>query len=292
MTIAYSQRFALGISAFLGLVSVLVWVDKGIDFQEGMCVLLATSSGTGIAILSLKEIRTRTKLIEVSILASIVVFAMILLFGLWQSKTWKVMLIDGAWGGTALLSAKTRPLLAGCEAADSFTWDAHKMMGVPLIASAILMKREGLLHKHFSEQARYLFQSEEHDYNPGTRSIQCGRRNDAFKVWVAWQYFGDEGYEQRVNRQFELAAYAVEHIRRRDALKLLMQPELLCVCFQVDGKSSEAICDALDKQALIKVGYGNFRDRSYIRLVCVDPDMTFGDIDHFFEQVAQVADKL
>ncbi|MEO1374229.1 MAG: pyridoxal-dependent decarboxylase, partial [Cyanobacteria bacterium J06635_10] len=33
-------------------------------------------------------------------------------------------------------------LLAGSELVDSFTWDAHKLMGVPLICSAILVKNQ------------------------------------------------------------------------------------------------------------------------------------------------------
>ena len=47
--------------------------------------------------------------------------------------------IDGAWGGPALFSPQTAHLLADSHLADSFTWDAHKLMGVPMTASAILV---------------------------------------------------------------------------------------------------------------------------------------------------------
>jgi hypothetical protein len=56
----------------------------------------------------------------------------------------------------------------------------------------------------------------------------------------------------------------------------------------VKGKSAEAICEALDKQGLIKVSYGRRKDKTFIRLVCVNADMTREDIDNFFYQVKSV----
>ncbi|MDE0883879.1 MAG: pyridoxal-dependent decarboxylase, partial [Myxococcota bacterium] len=43
--------------------------------------------------------------------------------------------IDGAFGGSALVSDVLRDKLKGSELSDSFTWDQHKMMGIPLICS-------------------------------------------------------------------------------------------------------------------------------------------------------------
>jgi len=161
------------------------------------------------------------------------------------------------------------------------------MMGVPLSASAILIKKKGLLEKHFSEQADYLFQNDD-AFNPGTKSIQCGRRNDALKVWVAWQALGQQGFAERIDILYDLAQYAAGIVKKDDALRLCMAPESMNVCFQVIGKSSEKICEVLDKKGMIKVGYGDFRGESYIRLVCVNPDLTFADIDAFFQKVKNV----
>ena len=79
----------------------------------------------------------------------------------------------------------TLDLRSRVELADSLVWNAHKMMGVPLPASAVLVRRRGLLHRHFNETADYLFQQDDADLNLGTQSMQCGRRNDALKVWAA-----------------------------------------------------------------------------------------------------------
>jgi sulfinoalanine decarboxylase/sulfinoalanine decarboxylase/aspartate 1-decarboxylase len=197
--------------------------------------------------------------------------------------------IDGALGGSAILSTRHQHLLKGCQLSDSFTWNAHKMMGVPLTASIVLFNHPNILRRHFSEKAEYLFQSEE-DYNPGEQSMQCGRRNDALKVWAAWKYYGDTGYEARINRVFALSQYAAEYIQKDEDLQLLHQPESINICFTVKNKPAAEICDRLDKEGLIKVGYGSFKKDKFIRLVCVNPDMHESDLDHFFAQVKKVAE--
>ncbi|NJL15191.1 MAG: PLP-dependent decarboxylase [Microscillaceae bacterium] len=189
--------------------------------------------------------------------------------------------IDGAFGGSALLSRQYRHLLKGCEQADSFAWNAHKMMGVPLTASVVLFRQKGMLRKHLSEKAEYLYQGED-DYNPGEYSLQCGRRNDALKVWAAWKYYGDEGYEARVNRQFALSHYAARQVEADPALELVQAPECLNVCFAVKGHSAKELCRELDEAGLLKVGYGRFGKREFIRMVCIDPDLEESDLDHVF----------
>ncbi|HRU04484.1 MAG TPA: pyridoxal-dependent decarboxylase [Candidatus Brocadiia bacterium] len=200
--------------------------------------------------------------------------------------------VDAAWGGGALLSPALRPLLNGCGRADSLTWDAHKMMGVPLLASVLLVKKEGLLEQSLSEEATYLFQSEDSGANPGVRSLQCGRRNDALKVWAAWQFLGDEGYARRVDTLRRLALYAAERIRRDRALRLAIEPEFVNICFQVRGVDSQRLCQELDRRALLKVGYGAFRGETFIRLVFVNPDMTDSGVDETLAIIKDTARRL
>ncbi|MEO1584098.1 MAG: pyridoxal-dependent decarboxylase [Planctomycetota bacterium] len=197
--------------------------------------------------------------------------------------------VDGAFGGTALLSPEHRHLMSGLDRADSFTWDAHKMMGVPLVSSVCLTREPGLTTKHFDESASYLFQQDSDDLNPGTRSIQCGRPNEAIKLWALWQSLGDEGYAARTNRQMQLAAYAADLVRSSDDMVLSVEPEWVTICFEVRGKPSDAICEALDEQQLAKLGFGIVKGRRVIRLVTVNPHVTEADLDRLFETIRRVA---
>ena len=200
--------------------------------------------------------------------------------------------VDGAWGGTLLLSPRTRHLLAGVERADSLTWDAHKMMGVPLTCSLLVTRRPGLLTRHLSEGAEYLLQGDSDRLNPATRSMQCGRRNDVLKLWAAWTHHGDQGYARRVEHLMDLTAHAVQTIADDPDMVLSFPPQSLNVCFEVRDRCSSAICEALQAQGLAMVGTGIVSGRRTVRLVCVDPAMTTEDIDQFFAGVRQVAASL
>ncbi len=202
--------------------------------------------------------------------------------------------VDGAFGGTALLHPDTKPMLDGLERADSFTWDPHKAMGVPLTCSVALTREPGMMRKHFDESATYLFQ-QEYDgeqawLNPGVKSLQCGRRNDALKLWAQWQALGDEGYEKRIARQIALAETATSIVREDDRLTLSCEPLWLTVCFEVVGKPSAEICEALNQTGELKVGYGVVNGRRVIRLVTVNPEHSEADIERMMNDILGAAE--
>lgn len=203
-------------------------------------------------------------------------------FGIWFH-------VDGAFGGSTALSAKHRDHLKGSERSDSFTWDAHKMMGVPLSCSVILVKNKGLLRKHFSESASYLFQSDEDELNHGVKSMQCGRRNDCLKLWAAWQHLGDEGYARKIDRLYDLARSFAERVKKDPRCTLSKEPESVNVCFEVTGKPSDLICETLRQQQKSLVGYGIVDGRRVIRAAFVNADVDEADLDDFFDNLVEVA---
>ena len=146
--------------------------------------------------------------------------------------------IDGSWGGSVLLSKKHRSLIEGSENSDSFSWCAHKMMGLPLICSVVLMKNKNILEKINNVPGTdYLFHGNDHDgMDLGIYSLQCGRRIDSIKLWLAWKYYGDIGYEKRINRLFSLAKNAVAIIKKSSMFKLASPAESLNICFQIQSE--------------------------------------------------------
>ena len=197
--------------------------------------------------------------------------------------------LDGAWGASLILCPETKHLFEGSERADSITWDAHKMMGVPLTSSVLLTRESRALSDHFNEQADYLFQEDSERLNPGTRSIQCGRRNDVLKVWSGWQYHGDIGHAERLRTCRRLVNYAVDVIASNPRLELAIEPESLNVCFRVLDACSKEICAKLHAEGRIMVGYGDVHGETIVRVVFLNPALTEHDLDVFFAQVCEVA---
>jgi glutamate/tyrosine decarboxylase-like PLP-dependent enzyme len=209
--------------------------------------------------------------------------------------------IDGAWGGAALLSDRYKHLLSGCERADSFTWDAHKLMGVPFICSAILIKHSGILAQTASNaDADYLFHDhDDAEYDLGLTSLQCGRRADALKLWLAWQYYGKRGYQERIDRLFELAAYATQKVEECAALELIAPAQFLNICFRYAASDRAdlnqlnlELRDRLVKSGKSMVNYAFLNGKVVIRLVLANSDLNQADLDRFFANVLEIGQAL
>jgi len=200
--------------------------------------------------------------------------------------------VDGALGGSLVLCPSRRDLVDGLELADSFAWNPHKMMGVPLQCSLLLVARRGELGRSLDETADYLFQSHADDFNPGHRSIQCGRRNDALKLWAAWLRLGDRGWDERIRRQLALARLAAAKIEADPELELVEPPASINVCFTARGIDSAEICDWLEREGRLKIGHGTLSGRRALRLVCVNPDLEEPELEAIFGEVRAAAREL
>lgn len=146
------------------------------------------------------------------------------------------MHVDGCFGSSILMSRKHKAKARGIERADSLVWNPHKSLGVPLQCSAFLTRHEGLMSKCNNTHASYLFQQDKLNYNvsldTGDKSIQCGRLNDVFKLWLMWKHKGLRGFEMVIDQALEMAAYLAESIRKRDGFQLVVEePDYANVCF-------------------------------------------------------------
>ena len=209
--------------------------------------------------------------------------------------------VDGAWGAVALLSDRHRHLLTGSELADSFAWDAHKGMGIPLTCSAFLVKHNGILEQTCTcEDTDYLFHPHEHSaYDLGVLSLQCGRKVDALKLWLSWQYYGDRGYEARIDRLFDLATYATEKVKAYPELELMVPTQFFNLCFryrpshQLDIDAFNlTLRDRLVKSGKSLVNYASLNGNVIIRLVIANPEIEPADIDRFFETLLAIGQAL
>lgn len=199
--------------------------------------------------------------------------------------------VDGAYCGSVLFSEKYKHLIDGIEEVDSFSFNAHKMLGTPLTCSIIVTKDKKYLYDSFSNDASYLYQTDHDEFNLGKTSLQCGRRNDALKFWTLWKSVGTKGLEAMVDHQFHLADVALDYITKNKDYKVYSYPDSISICFNYKEIPARNICTALYESSELLVGYGSFDGEEFIRLVTINVQNSAEDIMQFFEQMEAYVDK-
>ena len=197
--------------------------------------------------------------------------------------------VDGAYCGAVIFSKKYKHLVAGMERSDSFSFNAHKMLGTPLSSSIIVTKHKEQLVKSFSNEADYLYQTGDEDFDLGRTSLQCGRRNDALKLWTLWKAVGTSGLEKIVDHQFKLAEVARDYIRSNSDYTLYSHPNSISVCFNYKKLDPKVLCTQLYEDGSLMVGYGKFKGQEFVRLVTINATNTKVDILQFFKALEEGA---
>ena len=195
--------------------------------------------------------------------------------------------VDGAYCGSVLFSKKYKHLIDGIELVDSFSFNAHKMIGTPLSCSIIVVKDKKHLYHSFSNDASYLYQTDHDDFNLGKTSLQCGRRNDALKFWTLWKSVGTSGLEKIVDHQFALADTAREYVRNYEDYTLYSYDETIAICFNYKGIPARDICTLLYEHSELMVGYGSFQGDEFIRLITINAQNEHHDLLNFFKTMEQ-----
>ncbi|MCE3011806.1 MAG: aminotransferase class V-fold PLP-dependent enzyme, partial [Proteobacteria bacterium] len=194
-------------------------------------------------------------------------------------KLW--MHVDAAWGGGSLMSSKHKKNLKGIAEADSVTWDTHKMLGTGLVSSFILTPHIGsLLASQRGGGNNYLFHDgQENTLDLGPASLQCGRRVDALKVWLAWRAMGDQGFEKLVDTLYARAHWMAQEIKKRPSLELLYEPESLNVCFRYKPKRKylaniavRPVREDLMNRGEAMINWSSRSGESFLRFIVVHPE--------------------
>ncbi|XP_063076009.1 glutamate decarboxylase 1 [Engraulis encrasicolus] len=224
--------------------------------------------------------------------------------GLW-------MHVDASWGGGLLVSKRHRAKLSGIDRASSVTWNPHKMMGVPLQCSAILVRRKGILQECHELRAAYLFQQDKHydvSYDTGDKTMQCGRHVDVFKFWLMWKAKGSMGFEAQINRCLDNAEYLYDKLQSRADFQLVFKskPEHSNICFwylphsvrnmQAGTERNNKLHTVAPKikgkimmEGQTMIGYQPLGDEvNFFRCVFSNPATQREDVDFLLDEIARL----
>jgi len=205
--------------------------------------------------------------------------------------------IDGAWGGAVALSSSVKHLLDGIDKADSMTWDAHKMLGVPLMCGILFTRESG----HFDRvcnlgDTSYIFHDSDDRQDLGPYSLQCGRRVDMLKMWLEYVFYGETGFQNRIDHFMHLSGIAEQRILEEPTLELQSVRWINNICFRstIDGvndknRFNKAVRERLHKQGKSFVNIAYLGDELTVRLIITNKDVTEKDIHEFFDNWLTVA---
>jgi L-2,4-diaminobutyrate decarboxylase len=143
--------------------------------------------------------------------------------------------VDAAHGASFALSANHRHRLAGIERADSLSWDPHKMLWMPISAGAVLVRDGRHLEAAFRQRAPYLFHArpgEDRSPDAGRMTLQCSRRFDALKVWVALRHHGTAFFGALLDGVVERTATLHRMLLVADDFEPSHAPESNILCFR------------------------------------------------------------
>lgn len=142
------------------------------------------------------------------------------------------MHVDGAWGGGLVASDELRHRLYGTQHADSVAFNPHKLWGLPLQNAALLTRDSGVLEKACSIKASYLFHDHPNRlFDLGSRTLQCGRIADAFRLFLSWRYHGLSGFATRVERAVQMCAWLEQRIKHDPRFRMAVPVQTCNVCF-------------------------------------------------------------
>jgi len=191
--------------------------------------------------------------------------------------------VDGAFGGSVIFSDKYNHLVKGIELSDSFCFNPHKTLGTPLSTSVLVVKDNRDLYNSFNNDATYLYQTDDENYNLGQTSFECGRRNNALKLWTLWKAIGTEGIANIVEHEFQLADTARNYVKNNEDYTLYSFDDSLSICFNYKDFDPEDLCTKLYQHNKLMVGFGYFHKQGFVRLVTINGENTNEDILNFFK---------
>jgi len=206
--------------------------------------------------------------------------------------------VDGAHGGSALLSDKERHLMKGISRADSLTWDAHKMMRTSALCAAILFKDQKSMAGTFHQDASYIFYGgdDEIGFDVGPYAVECTKSALGAKLFWVLAMEGEKGLGAFVEKQYADTRKFYDLINAQDDFTCPYKPEANILCFSYNGVEDNGAQLALREKILER---GNFyittaeiSGTRYLRLSVMNPLTSLETIENLLTEIRLCANDM
>jgi L-2,4-diaminobutyrate decarboxylase len=197
--------------------------------------------------------------------------------------------VDGAHGASAALSPAYRHQVKGIERADSVVWDAHKLMLMPALVTAVLFREGRRSFEAFAQEASYLFHGQDTRRwsDVALRTLECTKEMMALKLYACLSVLGTRLFADAITDTFDRSRRFAERLQASEDFELAVSPDCNIVCFRHTPRGVPASeLDALQvrlRESLVTSG--NFYlvqttlgGRVWLRVTIINPLTTDEDL--------------
>ncbi len=197
--------------------------------------------------------------------------------------------VDACHGGAFLLSGQLKHLLKGAERADSFVWDAHKMMRVAGLCTAVLVKDAKTLQQAFQQQASYLFYgspSQGKDYLH--RTVECTKTALGTKLFLTLAWQGEQAIAEYLENRVALTQKAHQIISAHKDFSCPYEPEsnILCFRYKDDDQLQITIRETLLNEGIYHLTSTDLHGKRYLRITVMTSATTEDTIKDLLQVIA------
>lgn len=158
--------------------------------------------------------------------------------------------VDAAWGGAAIISPALKHHLAGIEAADSITCDAHKWFSIPMGAGMFFCRHAAAVASAFAVDTSYMpGKYSTGAIDPYTTSIQWSRRFIGLKLFLALAHQGEPGYVSMIEHQVRMGDL-LRSCLKGAGWRIVNATPLPLVCFTREGLDTTRFLAALYRRQI------------------------------------------
>lgn len=206
--------------------------------------------------------------------------------------------VDGAHGASAVVGLNSKSLVKGIEKAHSIIWDAHKMMRVPALCTAVLFRDFTYQAAAFQQKGSYVFHDTEvvgMDSMPYT--IECTKSALGTKLFWTFALEGEAKIGEFIDQTFQLAKDFHKLLSDDEDFTVPYFPQSNILCFRFEKYGLEDDFQKRLRYAIINekrfyITSCEMNNQRYLRVVLLHPDTTTHHLKQLIEEVKRVAEIL
>jgi glutamate/tyrosine decarboxylase-like PLP-dependent enzyme len=193
--------------------------------------------------------------------------------------------VDAAWGGALIASDRLRGMLAGIEAADSITIDAHKWFATTMGCGMFLTAHASVLSSAF-QVTMDCMPSNVPDRDPYVTSIQWSRRFNGLRLFLPLAAAGWRGYAKHIERSIELADLIRDRLKSSRWTHVNRSPmAVVCVVPPAGAPTASAIARTVVDSGATWISAAEFEGSSVIRACVTSGEAAESDVDALIDSL-------